>query len=374
MGESYRVGVIGFAHMHVNNVAAQYAEHPQVELVACADTVPQRPEPRKAPYTRAWNMENALAKIGFPKSYEDYGEMLRQEEFDIVICCSENAQHAAVVEACATAGANVCVEKPMAVSLPDARRMVAACREAGTEMIVNWPVTWHPATDKVKELIEQGAIGRVLEVKWRHGHRGPLGPGVAHAGVSESAEPMSGAERGATWWHQVDTGGGAMLDYCSYGALLSRWYIGEQAEAAVCMKANLDSPWGEAEDNAVLLMRFPSAMGLAEGSWTTLDHGHVPGFVVYGTSGTLLAPLRGEPRVRVARGDGEDEVLPCGPLPDGRADVASEFTHHLDTGEPVHPTLGTEMNLEVMAILDAGVRSAASGRMESVPDAAGPAA
>ncbi len=60
MSHTYRVGVIGFAHMHVNNVAALFAQHSQVNMVACADTVPTVPELRDAPYTRGWNMKNAL--------------------------------------------------------------------------------------------------------------------------------------------------------------------------------------------------------------------------------------------------------------------------------------------------------------------------
>ena len=56
------------------------------------------------------------------KAYDDYWEMLEQEAaagtpLDIVIVTSENARHAEIVEACAAAGANVCIEKPMAGTL-----------------------------------------------------------------------------------------------------------------------------------------------------------------------------------------------------------------------------------------------------------------
>lgn len=114
MSKTYRIGIIGFAHMHINNVAALYGQHPQAKLVACADTVPDRPELREGPYTRGWNLQHALKDLGVPKAYDDYREMLRKEKCDIVICCSENARHPDVVEACAAAGTHVCVEKPMA--------------------------------------------------------------------------------------------------------------------------------------------------------------------------------------------------------------------------------------------------------------------
>lgn len=368
MGKTFRVGAIGFAHMHVNNVLALFGEHPQVELVACADTIPARPELKKGPYTRQWNVEHALEKIGVPKAYDDYKEMLAKERFDIIICCSENARHADVVEACAAAGANVCVEKPMAASLGDALRMVRSCRAAGTGLIINWPMTWSPAARKAKELIDAGAVGRIIEVKWRGGHTGPLGPGAEHEGVTEKAKMLTGTELGATWWHRTADGGGAMLDYCCYGAMISFWYIGERATSAVGMKANLNSHWGEADDNGAMIVRFPSAMGLYEGSWTTWSHGVPNGPIVYGTTGVLvvMADADGAPIVREEHSKTDSKVHACTPLPDGRHNVACEYIRHLETGEPVHPTLEAGFNLEVMAILDAGLRSAESGKLETV--------
>lgn len=371
MSKKYRIGIIGFAHMHINNVAALYAQHPQVEFVACADTVPDRPELREAPYTRGWNVKNLMTSLSIPQAYDDYHEMLEKEQFDIIVCCSENAKHPDIVEACAAAGANVCVEKPMAMSLSHALRMVRACQAAETTMIINWPFTWSPSGRKAKMLIDEGVIGRVLEVKWRGGHTGPLGSGAAHAGVSETAAPMTGVERGATWWHQTATGGGAMLDYCCYGSMIARWFIGEQAVAAIGMRANLDSQWGDADDNGAMIVRFPSAMALFEGSWTTWDHGVPTGPVVYGTTGTLVAESReGKPVVRLERGHGQTTIYESEPLPAGRQQVPGEFIHHLETGEPLHPTLDMMFNLEVMAILDAGVRSASSGELETVDNAA----
>jgi predicted dehydrogenase len=168
----------------------------------------------------------------------------------------------------------------------------------------------------------------VLEVKWRSGHQGPLGRGVGHAGVEEVAAPMSGAERGATWWHQEAAGGGAMRDYCCYGAMVSRWYIGEPAVAALGMRANLDSQWGDTDDNAAMLVRYPNAMALLEGSWTTHHHGVATGPIVYGTTGTLVVDLQdGEPVVRLERGRDDTTVYRAEPLPEGRAMIAEEYIH-----------------------------------------------
>lgn len=368
--KKYRAGIIGFAHMHVNDVALHYAEHPQIEWVACADTQPLRPELRDAPYTRVWNMEHAIKDLGVPKGYDDYEEMLDKEAFDLIVIQSENAQHAAIVEACAAHGVSCQVEKPMAHTLSDALRMVRATKAAGTELFINWPITWDPTARRAKELLDDGIIGRILELKWRAGHTGPLGPGAMHAGVTETADAMSGPERGATWWHQIATGGGAMLDYCCYGAMVARWMIGVQAQAAIGLRANLDSHWGDADDNAAMIVRFPGAMALFEGSWTTWDHGVPTGPIVYGTRGTMVVERKaGKPQIRVERGHGDTEIFEPGTLPEGREDVAKEIVHHYETGDPIQRTMEMMFNLEAMAILDAGVRSADSGKLELVDNA-----
>ena len=49
--------------------------------------------------------------------------------------------------------------------------------------------------------------------------------------------------------------------------------------------------------------------------------------------------------------------------------MAAEIVRHLETGEPVHETMEMMFNLEAMAILDAGVRSAATGKLEMVDNA-----
>jgi predicted dehydrogenase len=366
----YRLGVIGFAHMHVVHVAAEFGRHPQVDWVACADSRAPQPEVRTAPFTREWNRQQVVDTWKIPKTYEDYEELLANEEIDIAIVCSENAQHAEITEACAAAGVHVVVEKPMAVTLADGLRMVRACEAAGTSLMVNWPLTWSAAARKAKELIDEGVVGRVLEVKWRSGHTGPLGPQAKHPGVTETSELMTGPERAVTWWHQTAPCGGAMVDYCCYGALVSRWYVGEPATAALAMRANLDSHWGDADDNAVIIVRFPQALALLEGSWTVLDHGVPTGPIVYGTTGTLVVEQRGEKAgVRLERGRGQSDFFTPDPLPEGRDTLANEFIHHLETGEPLHTSLDMHFNLEVQAILDAGVRAADSQRMELVNNA-----
>ena len=195
MPTTYRFGVIGFAHMHVNTLLDEFSRLPNVAWVACADTVPLVPTRTEAPETRRANLKRAQDVTRIPRVYDDYRELLAKERLDAVIFCPENARHAEVAEAIATHGAHMLTEKPMAASLPDALRMARAARHAGVALMVNWPVAWSPAIRTMKRLIAEGAIGRVLEVKWRNGvSMGPLAHG--------QLEPTP-AEKGAEWWHQA---------------------------------------------------------------------------------------------------------------------------------------------------------------------------
>lgn len=373
MKKTYRLGVIGFAHMHVNTLLDEFAKLPGVQWAACADTVPAVPSRCAKKDTRLANLKRAREVTGIPRVYDDYRALLAKEKPDIVIFCPENSRHGEVAEAIAGAGAHLVTEKPMAASLPEALRMARAVRAAGVELMVNWPTTWSPAVRTAKALIEQGTIGSIWEVKWRNGaSMGPLAYGTG-------SDEVTDAEKGAEWWHQAATGGGALLDYCCYGACLSRWLLEQKAVAASCLKANVASPYGDAEDNAVIVVRFERAMAILEGTWTTWNTGLPVGPVVYGTRGTLVVDHAVDPRTgtdapavkvyttRAYHGE-PDRVVFGDPLPAGRATLAEEFVHHLETGEPLHPTLQLGHNLEAMAVLDAGIRSAASGRQELVGD------
>src|SRR6266849_1699241 len=167
VAKTYRLGVIGFAHMHINELMKQFGALPNVEWVACADTKPAVPEKVVARFTRDWNKQHAQEVIGIPKAYDDYREMLDKEKFDIVIFCPENARHGEVGAAIAAHGAHLVTEKPMAARLADARHLAEAAEKAGVRLMVNWSSTWQPAVRKIKELADGGAIGRLLEVKWR---------------------------------------------------------------------------------------------------------------------------------------------------------------------------------------------------------------
>ncbi|MEJ7651859.1 MAG: Gfo/Idh/MocA family oxidoreductase [Chloroflexia bacterium] len=365
MAEKYRVGVIGFAH-DVNELMRRFAELPNVEWGACADTVPTRPELAEGPSTSVEPAERA-GEDRHPKGLDDYRARLEKASFDIVIFCPENSRHGEVAAAIAASGAHMLTEKPMAATLPEATAMPRAAQGAGVELFVNWPSTWSPAVRKAKQLLDEGAIGELWEVKWRAGSLGPLSHGATHVGTDGGARPLTDVEKGSTWWHH-DADGGAS---CSTTVATARAWPGGTSASRRRLRsafALTSTQFGDADDNAVITVRFPRAMAILEATWSCVDHGVPTGPILYGDAGTMVVEHRGdESVVKLIRGVGaEPEYISGDPLPAGRATLAEEIMHHLETGEPIHETMEAGFNLEAQAILDAGIRSARTGKLELV--------
>jgi len=359
----WKTVIIGFAHMHVNNVAASFYRHPNCEIVACADIAPKRKERKKGPYTRAWNLEFCKREFEICKEYSDYVDMLDREEPDVAIVNSENVWRAAVVEECAKRGVDVIVEKPMTLNYADALHMAMDAKEGGILLLTNWPVVWHRNYNLMRELLDRNTIGRAIEFKCRMGHTGPLGSNAKHEGVTETAEAMSDADKGATWWHRAEMGGGAAIDYCCYGSMMALWYLRKKAVAVMGMIGNFNSLYGDADDNAAMLVRMEDCYAVIEGSWTTFGGADPYGPVIYGTEGALL--LSEDGGVKIAKPGNDSEVVyPEGE--DSEVDLADCYVNYKEKGVEFPDMLLPEYNLDAMAVLDAGMRSAASGRMELV--------
>ncbi|MCL2162836.1 MAG: Gfo/Idh/MocA family oxidoreductase [Oscillospiraceae bacterium] len=355
----YSAVIVGFAHVHINRVAEKFAVDPRFSLRNCADIEPIIPELRSAPYTRVWNIDNCSKKFGM-KIWDDWREMLDSVQPDLCIVNSENAHHVEITVECAKRGIGVCIEKPMATSLSDALKMYRASLTYNSLLMVNWPSAWNAGLHTAKRLIDSGAIGKMIEIKTRMGHTGPFGWAKARHGDIG----MTDAEMASTWWYQNRAGGGAMVDYCCYGSLIARWFVGAPAVAAMGMRINSKMALGDAEDNAIMMVRFPDMYAVIEGTWTTQHH-TFQSPIIYGDMGSLVASYStGE--VTLYRADGQREDIRNDELPPNMQDVTTAYVHYMDTGEPLHELLCAKQNLDVHAMLDAGIRSASSNKVELV--------
>ncbi|MCD6352222.1 MAG: Gfo/Idh/MocA family oxidoreductase [Armatimonadetes bacterium] len=332
MASIERLAVMGIAHSHIRSLIGHAREIEGVELVAIAD-------PRREDGARQLAEDFGIATV-----YADYETLLAEAKPDAVLCCAENANHKVVVEACAQAGVSVMVEKPLAADFEEAEFIAETAERAGIRVMTNWPFLWSPVYHRLYELVQEGKLGRIFEFRLRAGHAGPTGGTLPD-------DPRAG------WWFERQWGGGALLDFCCYGACESLWLVGEPAVQVVAMADRLCYDFGDTEDNAVMIVRYPRAFAILEATWTQHGDPGPHGPIVWGTKGTAYLNDGGN---IVVLADGQQEIVEPGELP-LEASGPAHFVACLREERDFHPVVSLDHNVQVMGILNAGLRAARDG-------------
>lgn len=362
--KTYRLGLIGYAHAHVKGNARSFNRLPgRVTWVGGADVQPLVEPLSDQPGTRPDNIKSLNEELGITDEQYygyDYMKMLDENTFDVILVNCENAFHAEVCVELLKRDIHVVLEKPLAMDWAESKRIERAAKQSKADIFLNYPSTWWPHIRKAYDLVQEGVIGDILKITYRNlDSEGPFSYG----------ENLSDDEKAAEWWYQREAGGGAYYDYCCYGANVATWFMPEAPQAAYALKGNYRSPFGDVDDYATITVQYPNSVAIIEGSWVTRASGVPHGPVIYGTLGTMVVTLDGKVEVYLQRHNQDaDHVYEGGQLPENRETLGAEIINHLDTGEPVHPTLTLELNMRTMQILDAGLRSAESGQKEQVFD------
>jgi 1,5-anhydro-D-fructose reductase (1,5-anhydro-D-mannitol-forming) len=102
---------------------------------------------------------------GIERAYDSYAQLLDDSEVDIVLIATPNALHAEQVISAAEAGKHVFCDKPLATSVADAERAVAACAAAGVKLGINFEFRQAQPFVAIRDLIRSGAIGEVQTIR-----------------------------------------------------------------------------------------------------------------------------------------------------------------------------------------------------------------
>ena len=361
--------IIGFSHMHVNEVALYISEQKDFVLAAAADVESCVEKIPMLRYTPAWNLEN-VRKNYCSNIYDDYKKMLDEVKPDIAFILTENCQKPEVVEECAKRGINVSIEKPIAVNYSEAEKIQKSVEKYGIEAVVNWPVVWRPYIHKMKAALDSKIVGEPIKLRYINGHTGPLGKGAKHRGVSENAEEMTDEQRSKTWWHRLSHGGGVFLDICCYGCLFSKWFMGDGEKSVLSYGANLNTPYGDTEDNFAAIIKYDRKMSVIEGTWTTPRAVIPSGPMVLCTEGVILCTGGAEnsPDVKAYDMYGNEVEVPEIEFDEKYKNMPCQYANHVNTGEKIHDMLTLDTNMEVMAMMDAVIKSSGSGKEEIISE------
>ncbi len=270
-----RVGMISWAHVHAEFRTKALLEMPGVRVVAIADDNPARGEA-------------AGARWGIPDVYSDWRKLVERKDIDVVFVHSENNCHADQVVAAAEAGKDIFCEKPMATTLEDAERMLAAVRRNQVELVVAFVSRFAKEAERAKRIVDTGALGEVVSAR----------AVIGLAGIREIGCP---ADMEAWMIDPVAGGGGAWIDEGSHAVDLLRWMVGD-VEAVALATAKRVKTHLAVEDEAIGLLRFANgALGEVNTSWSlAIDVGMRNAIELYGRKGSLfLESTSSAPKVSV---------------------------------------------------------------------------
>ena len=252
----FRIGVIGAGAIAQACHIPGYVKAGNCELSAIADP---NDACLKEVAGRGWR---------FRAVYHDYREMLAREKLDAISICTPNALHKEQAVAAAATGADILLEKPVVLSMDEARAVRQAVRRHGNRVMVGFSHRFSPHNVLVHKKVQAGAIGRPYMIRIRFAHMGPW-PGWAKT----------------DWFYNPAlAGGGALLDMGIHAFDLARWIVGE-ATAVQARIATLRKKI-RVDDNAVVVLEFGGkCLGCIEVGWTS-PSGFV-GLEVMGDKGSI---------------------------------------------------------------------------------------
>jgi len=224
------IGVLSWAHGHVNAYAHQIKNFDDARLIACWDDDEGR------------GRRNAEAfDIAYSPHLED---VLGDPEVECVIVASETNKHADLCVAAAAAGKAILLQKPMALTLADCDRIIEAVEQAGVWFSVAFQMRHDPQNIHMRQLVDDGAIGRVGIVRRRH-----------CIGVLFSRDFVEGP----TNWHvRRETNRGMWMDDASHPCDWLVWMFGRP----VSVIAEIDNVLTSVapDDAGFAIFRYPDGM------------------------------------------------------------------------------------------------------------------
>jgi predicted dehydrogenase len=332
VGRLIRGAIAGFGQVAARAHLAGWLTRPAINVGVIFDPVSER-------------RHEAFRLIRGVRVYDDFELMLDGEALDFVDIASPPAMHADLARMALEAGANVIVEKPLALSLDDFDALARRADANGRVLMCvhNW--RFAPPYAVAKSAIAEGRLGAVHSMSIDRLRTEPAGAGGA----------------GALWRKSAASGGGILIDHGWHVFYLMQWLLGDSTPRSVA--ARLGFPSGsDADDEAELEVAFDGCVATSHLSWRAAERRTSARIV--GERGRL--EIEGD-RVLLVDDRGEAQDLSIADAPDDSyhaawfSHVAREFEEALEAGRaPEVARLNRFQARNCILIIEAA-RSSASG-------------
>lgn len=258
---SLKYAIIGCGRISPNHIAA--AIDNKLDIVALCDIEEAK-------------MDETIKKFNLPlntNKFIDYDEMLQYEKPELVAICTESGKHGQIALDCIEAGANLIIEKPIALSLKEADMIISNANAKNVKVSACHQNRFNKSVQKIREAVEVNRFGRLLH-------------GTAHIRWNRGEDYYKQAPWRGTW----EQDGGALMNQCIHNIDLLRWMMGNEITEVVGMTDNVMHDFIEAEDLGMALIKFANgSYGIIEGTTNIFPKNLEETLYIFGEKGTVKA-------------------------------------------------------------------------------------
>jgi predicted dehydrogenase len=295
-------------------------------------------------YSKIYNLDPSLF-------YDNLEELLDHVKPEAVLAFGSIYEHLSVVEACASRGIHVMVEKPLAVNTDHAKKMKILVDQYRINLLTDFETSWYPSTIKSWQLVnDSNYVGSLRRIVIHDGHEGPKEIGCSSEFLAWLTDP-------------VQNGGGAIIDFGCYGANLMTYLTKGQKPISITAVTRQFKPsiYPNVDDDATIILSYPTSECIIQASWNW-PFGRKD-MEIYGENGFIMADNRNEMRLKTRTHVDELKRKVTGDIVKVYEDPFSYFANVIRKNITMkdYDLYSIENNMIVVKILDAARESARTG-------------
>lgn len=256
-----KYALIGCGRISPNHISA--AINNNLEIVGICDILEERMKEKKAMFLE---IQNVL-------EYTDYEKMLKELKPELVAIATESGKHAEIAIKCLELGSNVIIEKPIALSLSDAQKIIDVAKQKKLKVCTSHQNRFNKSIQKIRKAVENKDFGKIFY-------------GTARILWNRNEDYY----KQATWRGTWEQDGGALMNQCIHNIDLLRWMLGDDIDEVYAYTDNLNHPFIETEDLGMALVKFKNGTyGIIEGTTNVYPQNLEETLYIFGQNGTAKA-------------------------------------------------------------------------------------
>lgn len=215
--------------------------------------------------------------------YTDYHDMLSKEHPDLVAIATWSGEHARIALDCLDAGANVIIEKPIALSLTDADAIIEQAEQKHLKVCTNHQNRFNKSIQKIRKAVEDNRFGKMFY-------------GTATIRWNRNQDYY----KQATWRGTWEEDGGALMNQCIHNIDLLRWMMGDDVDTVYGMTDQMNHPYIDCEDLGLAVIKFMNgSYGVVEGTTDIYPNNLEETLYLFGEKGTVKAGGKSDNTIEV---------------------------------------------------------------------------